>query len=146
MNQTKFGPVFDKLGLGFWRVSHLSGIPFVMNGKIAGGDNSIRQRKLSALVSGSVAAFAYSSDPTVSSGKVLQAWPLAYDSNDLDARTKEHPGNLTLLVIGGPHGSGPAVLSRETDVDDSARVQAVQWERLLERCEFINSITEEIGV
>ena len=146
MNQTRYTPIFDKLGIGFWRVSHLSDIPYMLNGEVAGsGDNSPEQKQLSALLSGSAAAFAYSGDPTKSEAEVLKDWPPAYLRSNSKLLKQEYPHRLTLQVIGGPHGTGPASVSRTVE-DGTPRVWAVEWERLLERCEFINSIAEEIGV
>ena len=61
MNQTRFGPILEYVGIPQWRVSHLTDIPYLMNKKIvAGCDDSAEQEDLSALFSGSVAAFAHS--------------------------------------------------------------------------------------
>ena len=147
MNQTRYGPVFDRMGIGFWRVSHLSDIPYMLNGQVAGGgDNSPTQQRLSELLSGSAAAFAYSGDPSVSSGKTLGNWPLAYQGSSKKALKKEFPDELTVQVVGGPYGPGSASVSRTARKEASPRVRALEWERLLERCEFINSINAEIGV
>ena len=147
MNQTKYGPVFDQLGIGFWRVSHLSDIPYMLNGDVAGGgDNSPEQKQVASLLSGNAAAFAYEADPTNSEGDVFHDWPLAYHDSDASALRKEFPDKITIQVVGGPYGSGPAAVSRYASKHGSSRVEALEWERLLERCEFINSITEEIGV
>ena len=147
MNQTRFGPIFDKLGIGFWGVSHLSDIPYILNGDVAGGgDNSPVQKRLSELLSGSAAAFAYTGNPSTSSGKTLSDWPTAYHGSSKKALKKDFPTELTVQVVGGPYGSGSASVSRTSQKEASPRVKALEWERVLERCEFINSINEEIGV
>ena len=148
MNQTKFGPVFEYMGIPHWRVSHLSDIPYVLNGDVAGGgDNGARQQDLSALLSGSVAAFAHMGDPTVSEGRVLANWPVAYQVQSKQALQKEHPEEMNVYVVGGPHGNGAGTITHEkNDQSTSERESALAWERLNERCGFINSILEEIGV
>ena len=157
MNQTRFGPVFDALGIGFWRVSHLSDIPYILNGDVAGGgDNGPQQRRLARRLAGSAAAFAYSGDPSrAGSGgaEVLRGWPPAYrrgsSSSAGEMRGEEEvPDHLRVYVVGGPHGGGSAEVSRGVagKGEPEPRAKAVEWERLLERCEFINSINEEIGV
>lgn len=148
MNQTKFGPIFKYMGVPQWRVSHLSDIPYVFNENVAaGGDNSAAQQELSALLSGSAAAFAYTGDPTVSRGQTFKDWPIAYSDQSKQALDKVYPDELNLYVIGGPQGSGSATIAsanlREAALE---RDKALIWEKLIERCHFINSIQDEIGV
>ena len=146
MDQTKYGPIFQYMGVPQWRVSHLSDIPYILNEDVAaGGDNSAPQRALSALLSGSAAAFAHTGDPTVSRGRVLKDWPLAYAGQSRQALSKLYPDKLNLYVVGGPQGSGPATIA-SGGAAASAREKALAWEKMLERCSFINSIQGEIGV
>lgn len=146
-NQTKFGPIFQYMNVPQWRVSHLSDIPYLMNEDVvAGGDNSAVQRDLSAQFSGSVAAFAHSGDPTISRGGTFQDWPIAYSDQSAQTLSNEHPKKLNLYVMGGQHGSGTASVSGVRSGPQSAREKALAWEKVVERCSFINSIQEEIGV
>lgn len=74
MNQTKFGPIFQYMGVPQWHVSHLSDISYLMNENVgAGGENRAAQQDLSALLSGSVAAFAHSGNPAISRGRALKS-------------------------------------------------------------------------
>ncbi len=136
------------MGVPQWRVSHLSDIPYILNEDVAaGGDNSAAQRDLSALLSGSAAAFAYTGDPTASRGLSLKNWPIAYSQQSRQALSKEYPEELSVYVIGGPHGSGPATIaSRKGSEAASEREKALAWEKVIERCSFINSIREQIDV
>lgn len=148
MNQTKFGPILKYMGVPQWRVCHLSDIPYMLNEDVAaGGDNSAAQRELSALLSGSAAAFAHTGNPADSEGRVFKEWPLAYPDRREQVLAKEHPENLNIYIVGGPGGSGPAHIAAER-VGGAAeeREQALAGEKLMERCNFINSIQEEIGV
>ena len=145
MNQTKFGPVYAYMGVPEWRVAHLSDIPYVMNWNVAArGDNSLAQRQLSAQVSGSFAAFAWTGDPTavrrVKGAKALKDWPVAF------SKGQQGPEELKVFIIGGEHGSGAATASIRGGGGGSQRDKAVAWEKVIERCAFINSITEEMGV
>ena len=145
MNQTKFGPIFAYMGVPEWRVAHLSDIPYVMNENVAaGGDNSPAQQDLSAQLSGSIAAFAWTGDPTaataVKGAKSLKDWPVAFD------KAKQGPVELEVFVVGGEEGSGAATATIGGGSDRSQRDKAVAWEKVIDRCAFINSITEEIGV
>lgn len=148
MNQTKFRPILKYMGVAQWRVCHLSDIPYMLNGDVAaGGDNSAAQRELSALLSGSAAAFAHTGDPTVSDGRVFKDWPLAYPDRLEQVLAEEHPEKLSVYIVGGPGGSGPADIALEGmhgAVEEHER--ALVGEKLLARCKFINSIQEEIGV
>lgn len=148
MNQTKFGPIFHEMGVPQWRVSHLSDIPYFMNENVTfGADNSPAQIKLSGLVSGSAAAFAHTGDPTYSSGQALSYWPGAYEGQNDQALNSEYPEALNLYVVGGPYGSGSArVLNQAIHARLSKLEQALAWENVIERCRFINSIHDQIGV
>ena len=169
MNQTRFDPIYRNIGHPEWRVSHLADLPYFFNEElIGGGDNSPAEFALSKLVSGSVAAYAHTGDPTNSPSKfVLKDWPLAYQ---VDRSSNDYPQSFKVEVIGGPT-SGPQTATltpkighpgrsppvdvlrqrrakqrRNEDVRNSQQDPAQAWERTLERCNFINSITKEIGV
>ena len=143
MNQTKFGPIYAYMGVPEWRVAHLSDIPYVMNENVAaGGDNSPAQQELSAQMTSSVAAFAWTGDPTAKNGaKGFKDWPVAFGKG-------EHgPEKIKIFVIGDEEGTGVATATMGDDRNtESRRDKAVAWEKVIERCAFINSITEELGV
>ena len=145
MNQTKFAPIFQSMGVPHWRISHLSDIPYLLNEDVAaGGDNSAPQRELSALLSGSISAFANRGDPTISRGPTFKDWPVAYSDQSAQTLRSEYPEQLNLYVVGGPVGSGPAMMTSGMGSGASARDRAVAWEKVIDRCGFINSILEEI--
>ena len=148
MNQTRFAPVFQQIGVPQWRVSHLSDIPYLMNENVTfGGDNDWPQEALSALMSGSAAAFAHTGDPTSSRGQVLGFWPTAYAGQTGEVLNSDYPEELNLYVIGGPYGTGAArLIPQQTHTRFSKREQALAWEKVIDRCHFINSIHAEIGV
>ena len=147
MNQTKFAPILDRMGVPQWRICHTADIPYLMNEDTEGADNSDSQQSLSASLSGSIAAFAYSGDPNVRSGKGFQTWPSAYPKQDGQTLAREFPDSLDVFIIGGPEGNNPASTTLEniTDVPQGS-TKALAWEKITERCRFINSISEEIGV
>ena len=116
-----------------------------MNENIAaGGDNSPAQQALSAQLSGSVAAFAWTGNPTsvttAKGAKVLKDWPVAFSKGE------QGPEELKVLVVGGEQGSGAATATIDGGSKVLQRDKAFSWEKVIERCAFINSITEEIGV
>ncbi|KAL6720891.1 hypothetical protein ACLMJK_002816 [Lecanora helva] len=147
MNQTKFGPILQYMGVPQWRVCHLSDIPYILNEDVAaGGDNSPAQRELSSLLSGSAAAFAYTGDPTSTRGQSFKNWPFAYSTSSKQALSSNYPQDMSLYVIGGPEGSGSADVGPQGSSIKGSRSQALAGDKLIERCNFINSIQDEIGV
>ena len=148
MNQTKFAPVFERIGVPEWRISHLSDIPYILNENVAAGaDNSEPQQELSELLSGSVAAFAWTGDPSVrdeKGKKGISRWPEAY--LPLRIGDSQGPDGVSLFVVGGETGSGPAEARSGETGEGTQRDRAVAWEKVVERCAFINSITDELGV
>ena len=136
------------MGVPQWRVSHLSEIPYILNEDVAaGGDNSAAQRALSALLSGSAAAFAHTEDPTVSRGKTFKNWPPAYPDQSGQALSSEYPQRFTTYVVGGPLGGGSATIASNQGTSSvSVLENALDWEKLIQRCNFVNSILAEIGV
>ncbi|KAI9784744.1 MAG: hypothetical protein M1835_003506 [Candelina submexicana] len=101
LNSTRLGPYWDAWGQPFG-VSHLSDIPYFFNEKIVPpGDNSPAALALWANYSGSFSAFAYTGSPVKSRRTTFQDWPTAYHSDSEE---------MTVLIIGGPHGTGPAIV------------------------------------
>lgn len=54
---------------------------------------------------------------------------------------------LILYVVGGSHGSGPAIAAsgKEDSRTVSERETALAWEEVAKRCHFMNSIQDMIG-
>ncbi|PWY80821.1 alpha/beta-hydrolase [Aspergillus sclerotioniger CBS 115572] len=131
-NATRYAPVFEMMGVPMWRVAHLSDIPYVMNnGNVGGGaDNSPEQMELSQLVSRRVIGFAHD-------GRPGEEWPAAFLGGS-EELPKESPGRVSIQVFGGPV-PGPVTVRKDAS-DATAAEQAVLWEKLFDRCEFINSV------
>lgn len=141
-NATRYGPAFEGMGVPFWRVAHLSDIPYVLNTQRLGGgaDNSAPQLALAREVSRSIARFVAASD-------LEEAWPLAFSGVEEGDWASEFPNKVSLNVFGGPYG-GARVTARKGEAAVGEAERAVEWEKLFERCEFINSVKvrEETGV
>lgn len=136
-NATKYTPWYNVMGVPFWGKAHLSDIPYILNGDIAGGDNSPAQQGLSRELSSSMVRFATSDSPVGASG--LKQWPLAFDhisKRDFDADSMT---SLRLALFGHPSGSGEATVHKKMRRSESVLEQAVLDERIFERCQFINS-------
>jgi hypothetical protein len=65
-------------------------------------------------------------------------WPAAfYDITS--QKLKDFPDKLSLQVFGGLHGTEPVTVSKDMDeAVTTAAEQAIRWEKLFSRCEFIN--------
>ncbi|KAL4954956.1 Alpha/Beta hydrolase protein [Aspergillus filifer] len=151
-NATRYTPAFSNMGVPMWRVAHLSDIPYLFNQKTVGGgcDNSRGHLKLGTGFASKVIQFAYGE---LGNDK-NQEWPAAYGKNvDWASRSGEEtmPGEMTVQVFGGPYGemgAGAVKVPRELREDMSEAEKALYWEKLFERCGFINEIRfrEEAGV
>ncbi|KAK7748157.1 hypothetical protein SLS53_001412 [Cytospora paraplurivora] len=146
-NATRYSPVFENMGVPMWRVAHLSDIPYVLKSQKLGGgaDNSAEQLLLSNEVSRRIAGF-------VTSGIPDKEWPVAFEGASEAELENEFPERLSLQPFGGPYGNGPVSVQRsrriEGDVPSTLAEEAIEWERLFERCDFINSaeVRRETGV
>ncbi|KAI1098163.1 alpha/beta-hydrolase [Jackrogersella minutella] len=147
-NATRFAPVFEYMGVPMWRVAHLSDIPYVLNNRhlSAGADNSASQLDLATTMSRSIAKFVNSGLPD---GGGNEAWPAAFAGVTKEELKEDFPGRVSLRLFGGPHGNAPVSISRDGDSAVATEAErAVGWEKILERCEFINSekVRAESGV
>jgi carboxylesterase type B len=145
-NATRYTPAFEMMGVLMWRVAHLSDIPYVLNNQGL-MDHSGPQLKLSRMISRSIARFANAGSPKGSVGGV-EAWPAAFEGVSKKELMTESPSKLSLELFGGPFGTRPVTISKDSEGEVSEAKQAVAWEKLFERCEFINSnkVRGEIGV
>ncbi|KAL7622116.1 hypothetical protein AAE478_007618 [Parahypoxylon ruwenzoriense] len=149
-NSTRFSPAFEMMGVPMWRVAHLSDVPYVLNIQRLGGgaDNSATQLELAKVMSRSIAKFVTSGTPEGGPGDGV-TWPAAFANVTKGELKKEFPSKISLELFGGPHGNAPVTISKDGDeAIGTAAEQAVRWERLFERCEFINNnkVREEMGV
>ena len=149
LNQTRYAPVFDWMGIPFWGVSHLSDLPYVFNIKdLPGGiDSSPSQISLAKEISGEVIAFVNEKQDGQTSESGSPKWTAAYASNDQHAMKAEHPQAINVKIFGGPEGGGMASVSREGK-SQGTLADWIAQQKLFERCDFLNSekIREERGV
>nr|XP_001393692.2 hypothetical protein ANI_1_1342084 [Aspergillus niger CBS 513.88] len=143
-NATRYAPVFEIMGVPMWRVAHLSDIPYVLNNaNLEGGaDNSPEQMKLARKVSRKVIGFAYDASPS-------EAWAAAFSGISEQGLSKDSPDQLSIQTFGGPMGSRAVTVRKGADTSGSTEAEkALLWERLFDRCEFINSaqMRAEAGV
>ncbi|KAJ5928271.1 lipase [Penicillium verhagenii] len=139
-NATRYSPIFQYMGVPMWGVAHLSDIPYVLNnqGLEAGADNSPDQLELGRALSRRVIDFAYHGRPEQFAA---DSWPPAFNKEELRLG-KTTPETISIRVFGGiSKESGEAVtVNRGAESEDLQNTleSAVKWEKLFERCEFIN--------
>jgi carboxylesterase type B len=151
-NATRYTPVFEHMGVPMWRVSHLSDIPYVLNLQNLGGgaDNSAQALELSSMTSESIIRFAASGNPNGHGETNHNAWPPAFaDTSKEQLRQSTGPVSFSLQLTGGPYHHQPVMVNIGKDSENSSSTEdAVRWEKLVERCQFINSdqVRREAGV
>ena len=150
-NATRYTPVFEMMGVPMWRVAHLSDIPYVFNTHAvrAGADNSEPQLELGEVLSHSIVKFVNTGAPA-GEASGMSAWPPAFEDVRRTFLSSQFPSRFTLEIFGRyPGGAQPVTIGRKMGRDQmSDAQQAIAWEKLFERCDFINSprVREEIGV
>lgn len=113
-----------------WRVAYLSDNSHVFSGCVpAAGDNSAAQKRLSKILSSSIARYAGSADPIVNRGGI----------NEKHAHS-EMPPAFSMELFGLPLGTRLLEVSSQIGMDDATtdRQRAVLSERVCERCKSIN--------
>lgn len=143
-NSTRYTPTFEMIGVPMWRVSHLSDIPYILNVQHlpGGADNSAAQFRLGATVSRDIVKFVTSGDPSGSKkGESSTKWPPTFaDATKDELKKADLPESLLLQVLGGPYGNIPVTVSRGNTPQERAAVdEAVRWEKIMERCDFISN-------
>lgn len=146
-NATRFTPVFEKIGVPMWRVSHLSDIPYVLNNQqLSGGaDNSIEEIELSKVISRRIAHFVSFGTPNGATNEI-EDWPPAISWASRGHSELDYPNKLSFKVFGyngGPNRSRTVTIDRipQNNTTLGKGEQSVYWEKLFERCGFINSQT-----
>ena len=129
LNSTRLQPVWDNMAQSNYRIAHVSDVPYYFNEAVEAADNSDAAMQFSADVSRSFSAFASSGDPSTDAFD----WPVAWTGDG------DEIGNATVFVLGGPYGSGPAVVGGGGGGDE--RSKALAQEKLVERCDFLDANT-----
>lgn len=145
LDQTPYAALSDASSIAYLGVAHTSDIFYVFNEVHILNDTlkpSVADEALAKTMSGMWASYAVTGDPTSGSGGNATAWggygswPAAFSPSDI----KTNPEGATkarVNVLGGAH-PGPK------GIRVNGRDAPVGMEKLLERCEFINSIYDEL--
>ncbi|KAK4659849.1 hypothetical protein QC762_113190 [Podospora pseudocomata] len=164
LNQTMLAPMFAGAGMPYIGATHGSDLNYLFNlfpeGKITDED-----QKLSRAFIGSFINFAYTGKPSPAEPEqqveeTLGRWPEAFPVHG--------PESVSLLVIGGPWGTGNTRLTAHKEQRDGnlkqmpidggniqvgemrvrsckERKRQLKREKLFERCRYINSLSEKLG-
>ncbi|KAH8900819.1 alpha/beta-hydrolase [Thozetella sp. PMI_491] len=174
LNQSMLTHLFAGAGMPYVGVAHGSDMNYVLNGVFPEGEVSEQDRKLSAALAESFIQFAYTGNPEYAGGSEagLATWPQAFPqqqngSHDNDAHAG--PSLVNVQIIAGPLGTGTYSIRGEKDGSGSneasmevpgmvgveygamesavaeARKQEGDRQRLLERCAFVNTLSEKLG-
>ncbi|KAK4201298.1 putative lipase precursor [Triangularia verruculosa] len=163
LNQTMLSTIFAGAGMPYVGASHGSDLNYLFN-LFPEGEITEEDQKLSKAFIGSFINFAYTGKPSLDDqekfGETLGRWPEAFSVYGSES--------ISLLVVGGPWGTGNTRLTAHNDKKgeglkqmpingDSIQVgemkvrsckerrRQLKRERLLERCQYINSLSEKLG-
>lgn len=166
LNQSMLTPLWKAASMPYVGVSHGSDTNYIFAGLFPEGDISEPDTTLSLEFTTAFINFAYTGSP----GKSRDPWDDWPDAYGVPITLpNSDPGIVSVQVVGGQYGSGPVslvnvdseyseygfdvgvaqeVLTMEPMLPMSSQFQQdeIHRERLLQRCAFINSLTEKLGV
>ncbi|CAI6332772.1 unnamed protein product [Periconia digitata] len=167
LNQSMLTPLWKRAGMPYIGVSHGSDHNYIFGGHFPEGEVSPADQELSEKFVKSFAAFAYTGNPNLSRDADFQDWPAVGEGE------RAASGEIPLQVIGGPLGSGSCRVRSDgsdggkwapgEDVSqqiigegvgyesmkskaEALRLQQLEREKLVERCAFIDGLSETLGV
>ncbi|KAI1475178.1 alpha/beta-hydrolase [Daldinia eschscholtzii] len=174
LNQSMLTPMFKSVDMLYIRVAHGSDTNYIFNGLFPEGTISEEDQKLSQSMATAFINFAYTGDPTSAEDEHFSSWPEAFpESTHLDSSPDSGPSSFNMYVIGGSLGSGSCrvgldstnsyVAGEENDgiqqplidsvkyaemasMNSQIRKREIAREKLLERCAFISTLSEKLGV
>ncbi|KAF7921342.1 hypothetical protein EAE99_007650 [Botrytis elliptica] len=118
LNQSALTPLWKGAGMPYVKVSHGSDNNYLFNGVFPEGQLTEEDNEMSEMMARSLVNFAYNGNPinTSLSQKQFAEWPGSYGKVDMEDTQLE---SLRIQVIGGPHGTGPVILTDEDNSDSS---------------------------
>ncbi|KAJ8071559.1 hypothetical protein OCU04_001872 [Sclerotinia nivalis] len=172
LNQSALTPLWKGAGMPYVKISHGSDNNYLFNGVFPEGQLTEEDQGLSEMMARSLINFAYTGKPIGESPsqKQFDEWPESYYEVGNDERLK----NVKIQVIGGPHGTGSAILKDETDdkrikksekvgnmqqvlsdadtfgsmglARENERKKLIEQEKLFQRCAYINSLANTLHI
>jgi hypothetical protein len=170
LNQSMLTPLWKGAGMPYVRVSHGSDTNYIFNGLFPEGEVSEADQKLSEEFSRAFIRFAYTGNPNPLKADP-EDWPEAFPL-EVVGLDNNGPKAIELEVIGDPYGTGSAFLSTHQEVEHHfaaekdgeqqilpgvkvgamgsaatrLRKEELEHQKLLQRCVYVNSLTERLGI
>ncbi|KAI3329399.1 alpha/beta-hydrolase [Xylariaceae sp. AK1471] len=169
LNQSMLTPLMGAAGLPYMGVCHGSDTHYIFNGLFPEGKISESDQSLSRSMTGSFINFAYTGNPTFPDDEHFSSWPESFP--EPSHHEELLPSSLNLQLIGGPFGTGFGTLKAKDSADSTisagimqdmmgqeveykemgsaasqARQRVIEREKLLERCAYIDTLAEKLGV
>ncbi|KAF7936453.1 uncharacterized protein EAE97_007819 [Botrytis byssoidea] len=119
LNQSALTPLWKGAGMSYVKVFHGSDNNYLFNGVFPEGQLTEEDNEISEMMARSLLNFAYTGNPinTSSSQRQFDEWREPYGKVDMGDTQIE---SFKIQVIGGPHGTGPVIL---TDEDNSNSIK-----------------------
>ncbi|KAJ2970239.1 hypothetical protein NUW58_g9756 [Xylaria curta] len=168
LNQSMLTPMMATVGLPHMGVCHGSDTHYILNGLFPEGTVEEADQSLARSMTAAFINFAYTGNPTVPGDEHFDQWPESFPENFNEGSI---PSSFNLQLVGGPFGTGPGTLktkdnsywARFTDAvqipmgqdmgygemgsaTSQARQQLIEREKLVERCLFIDTLSEKLGI
>ncbi|KAI1823228.1 alpha/beta-hydrolase [Xylaria intraflava] len=169
LNQSMLTPMMAAIGLPYMGVCHGSDTHYILNGLFPEGEVPEADQVLARSMTSSFINFAYTGDPTVPGDEHFSSWPESFP--EIGHTDTSMPSTVNLQLIGGPLGTGPGTLKAGNAADSATytyenqavmgqgvqygemgsaasevRQRAIEREKLIERCEFIDTLSEKLGI
>ncbi|TGO10983.1 hypothetical protein BTUL_0120g00210 [Botrytis tulipae] len=120
LNQSALTPQWKGAGMPYVKVSRGSDNNYLFNGVFPEGQLTEEDEEISEMMARSLVNFAYIGNPinTSLSQKQFDEWPESYGKVEMGDTKLE---SFKIQVIGGPHGTGPVLLTDEDNSDSIKR-------------------------
>ncbi|KAF5874290.1 putative prolyl oligopeptidase (secreted protein) protein [Botrytis fragariae] len=120
LNQSVLTPLWKRAGMLYVKVSHGSDNNYLFNGVFPKGQLTEEDNEISETMARSLVNSAYTGNPisTSLSQKQFDKWLEWYKKVEIENTQLE---SFKIQVIGGPHGTGPVLLTDEDNSDSIKR-------------------------
>lgn len=168
LNQTVYTPMLSMIGMPYAGVIHGSDQVYIFNGVFPEGAMTDHDMELAEQLSRNLINFATSGSPLANDGSDPSSWPVSFDAIGL-GEDEILPPEISVQVIGGPLGTGPAKVTKALDLENNAfnlgqfwpdglklgsmqsraskqRQELLRKEKLIERCTLIHKLSDNLGV
>ncbi|KAI0869019.1 alpha/beta-hydrolase [Hypoxylon argillaceum] len=172
-NQSVLTSMMAGAGLPYLGVCHGSDTAYILNGVFPEGQMAESDQRLARSTTSAFINFAYTGNPSLPGDEHFDSWPESFPY--AGSSDSPLPAKMNLHLIGGPLGTGSDVLGSNDDSPSTLagfmqkvigmdtegegveygemgsaaseiRQRVIAHEKLLERCAFIESLSEKLGI